>query len=289
MRVASNSRKLAKLTKTQYGNIQEQSSLADAGNIVAAHPICFQLNNPGVGQYGPAIIAPGGGADRIYKVSQFNLSTGYPLHSEDEDHVPNGPQLFMKRVDLQFKFTGFVPCTHITIHILRQKKTIDRDYWNPQNMGHTFMPHLLYGMQNLAGFTANTIDTDTFQILQTRKVFMNSTAASSVVAVAANERTSDPTTSPCKYVTMKIHMNRVCKQLHQSVNETTGNDNTHLDVHEEDGTESKGGYSWDNQHPLSNIWCVVSCDDESAFGAAITGNAVRCHIIRKCVWRDNRG
>jgi len=47
-----------------------------------------------------------------------------------------------------------------------------------------------------------------------------------------------------------------------------------------------GSYNYDNQHPLSNIWCLISTDDETAVASVITGDAVSVEIIRTCIWRD---
>ena len=45
-------------------------------------------------------------------------------------------------------------------------------------------------------------------------------------------------------------------------------------------------WAFDNQHPLNNVWCVISTDDESTLGATFTGDAVGVQIIRKLTWQD---
>lgn len=290
-RVLRNTRAISDLREKLYGPLQVQRSLGDEFTVVASKPVCFQINNPGYGQFGPAILRHAGALGGVERIGGFEKSTGMPFHAKDEDHLPNGPTLLLKSVHLQFKFEGYVDNTKIRIDVIRQKKAIDGDIWNPNTGDQTFMPHILNGLENLAGFTANEIDTSLFQVLATKHLFMNSKATSNFEDLAQDRPTTRPTTSNIAYCDLDLKLDKVCKQLLPSLDEKSGIDTAdqNFDAHDEDGAESKGPYAYDNQHPLSNIWCLVSTDDQTALTALVDGDSVRCHVIRKCVWRDRRG
>lgn len=272
-----------------YGPVQQQHSLAGPTFITADHPLCFQINNPAYGTNGPRLLKSDYlGANSLHQHGSFALSQGNPLHELDEDMHPNGPKLLLKSVDLQFKFEGFVDNTHIRVDIVRQKKAVDPDVWNP-NGTENFMPSLLYGFKNLAGFTANTLDRRTFEVLATRKLFMNSRGSSNAIDTAQDRLTVDATTRNVKFCNINLNLNKVVKQLRAAHDEHTGDIMPGQDTHGEDGNLAKGQYGYDNIHPLANIWCIVSSDDATHIGSVVDGDGVKCHIIRKCVWRDHLG
>jgi len=287
--ISRNTTAIRALKDQVFGPIQEQRTVSDEFVVVASRPCLFLVNNPGLGTYGPQLLREHDTDDHVTSVGSFSLAgQGLPFYTNDGDHCPNGPKLLLKEVDLQFKIHGFLDDTRVRIDIIRQKKAIQGDIWNPQQGLSTFMPHIANGLKYLAGFNSNEIPRDTFQVLQTRHVYLNSKGQANVADTAADRNTTDATTVPTKYCHIKLRLNKVCKQLESSLNESTGADNIEQDVHTEDHTDSKGNYSFDNQHPLSNIWCVVSSDDATAIGSALTGDAVKVTVLRKCIWRDPR-
>jgi hypothetical protein len=281
----SNARKIAKLTQDQYGPVQKQiTRLGDPVIVTASRPICFQLNNPGSGLHGPQLLRSTESNDyRNDRITDFAIQQDNIL-TDMIEHVPNGPKLLMKYVKLQFRVSGFLDTTRVRFDVVRQKK-LNFNIYDPHT-GHNFMPALLPGFKNTVGFTPHKIDRNTFQVLQSKTVYMNSRASSNILDTAEDRATTDATTPPVKIVNMYIPMNKVCRQLDSSMNEETMADNQDQDAHDEDGNRSKGTYSWDNQHPLANLWLVIGTDDESAVLSQATGDRVLVDIIREVCWRD---
>ena len=269
------------------GPVQTQvTRLAQYVYPTSEHPICFQLNNPGYGLDGPPIFRSVDGDDHVQKLTQFDLVDRGLFFQAEQDHYPNGPSLYMSHVDLKFEIFGFLDYTRVRIDIVRQKK-FDKQFFNPHKGNQNFMPHNIEGFAEICGFTGKEIDRSTFQVLQTKHIYFNSKGSSNPSDVAANAITVEGTTGPYKIVNMHVPLRRVFRQLESSVSETTGDDSYNLNAHSE-STDTKGSYSHDNQHPLANVWCIISTDDQSALTHLIDGDAVRVNIVRKCVWRDNR-
>jgi len=286
--ITKNAAAITTLTKTLQGDLQTQASmLADAQVVVSAKPLCFQLNNPGLGDYGPQLLRAAETHDHCDRLTKFVLEDRGPFYANEQHHVPNGPKLFIENVQLKFEFYGFVDSTRIRVDIVRQKK-IDKQYWNPHDGTMNYMPNNLHGFEHLAGFTSREIDRSTFEVLQTKHLYLNSKASSNLADAAQDRPTSEATTSPYKLLTMNVPLKKTYTQLEATVNETTGVDDTQLDAHGEDGAESKGSYSYDNQDPFTNVWCIISTDDMTALGDVVTGDSVRVNIIRKVTWRDFR-
>jgi hypothetical protein len=61
--------------------------------------------------------------------------------------------------------------------------------------------------------------------------------------------------------------------------------------HEANDAERQHPSSWsfDNQYPTSNIFCVISSDDQTGFLSVVTGDSVSVRIIRGVTWQDHRG
>lgn len=287
--IRRNSSAITKLKQQIYGPLQTQRSASSIFNVVASRPVCFQINNPGFGQYGPQLLMEHSGDDHVSSIGHFTLTNQNLMAADrDNEHRVNGPSLLLKEIDLQFRFTGYLDDTRIRVDIIRQKKAIPGHVWNPNAAYETFMPHLMPYMQNLAGFTSNEIDRSVFQVLATRRVYINSKGSANAADLLEDRNTIDGSTVNTKYCNICLKMNKVCKQLDSSVDESDGLDNFGLDAHDEDNTDAKGSYAFDNQHPLANLWCIVSTDDQTAFGSIVSGDAVNCTILRKCVWRDRR-
>jgi hypothetical protein len=202
----SNFNAIAKLKRQIYGPLQYQRSLSAPLQVSATKPLLFQLNNPTYGPIGPQIMRPSDSDRGVIRANQFNLSTGNIFRSEDDDNKLNGPKMYMRYVDLQFKFEGYLQDCHITIDIIRQKKAISQGWWNSHNDKPQFMPHL--------------------------------------------------------------------------------EDKTDQNIHTQDGNLGLGNYAFNNIHPLSNVWCVISCDDTASMTDVFTGDECKVSMIRECCWRD---
>lgn len=63
-------------------------------------------------------------------------------------------------------------------------------------------------------------------------------------------------------------------------------ENPNAEQSEHDGTPHGSAWGHNNQHPLSNIWCILSTDDETAISPG-TGDNVSVKIIRKLTWQDS--
>jgi len=265
------------------------SRLADPQTVVAAKPFCFQLNNPAVGIDGPQLLRAKGSGDHCDRITDFQMDEHRPLfNSAEEAHYANGPQCYIKFCLLKFHFYGYVDATRIRIDIVRQRRPVQQNVWNPHAAGN-YMPNLLNGFANICGFNTNEIDKKTFEVLQTKYLYMNSKGTSNAVDTVQDRNTTDATTPHDIYCNMFIPMNQLYKQLDSSINEYTGVDDTEMNVHNEDGNESKGSYSWDNQMPYGkagNVWCVISTDDRTALDELVDGDSVSFDIIRKVSWRD---
>jgi hypothetical protein len=289
----SNFNAIAKLKRQIYGPLQYQRSLSAPLQVSATKPLLFQLNNPTYGPIGPQIMRPSDSDRGVIRANQFNLSTGNIFRSEDDDNKLNGPKMYMRYVDLQFKFEGYLQDCHITIDIIRQKKAISQGWWNSHNDKPQFMPHLAPALMNLAGFSANSIDKKLFQVLYSKKLYINSKGSKNVADALATTtgdevipNTTDGTTRHVKYAHLRVSLNRVFKQLQSSVHEDTGEDKTDQNIHTQDGNLGLGNYAFNNIHPLSNVWCVISCDDTASMTDVFTGDECKVSMIRECCWRD---
>lgn len=293
--IKANTRAIGALRQQLYGPLQTQRSHSESGfYVVASRPVLFQVNNPECGAKGASILRETDSGDFVSRIMGFNkasYSSSLPFYDKEEDNVVNGPRLLLKQVELQFKVHGFVDDTRVRIDVIRQKKVVNKNHWNYHDANEHFMPHMAKGFKDLAGFSANEIDRKYFEVLATRHLYLNSKGSSNFVDTTAGNITTEATTAPTKYCKIDLKFpkgGKVCRQLTSSLNQTTGNDATDQDIEVEE-VDAKGSYSWQNQHPLANVWCIISSDDGTAFGSIIDGDAVEVEILRKCVWRDIRG
>jgi hypothetical protein len=293
--ITANRRAIEQLRVNMYGPLQTQRSHSESGfYVVASRPVLFQVNNPECGAKGASILRETENGDFVSRIMGFtkaSYSSGLPFYDKEEDNVVNGPKLLLKQVELQFKVHGFLDDTRVRIDVIRQKKVVNKNHWNYHDANEHFMPHMAKGLKGIAGFSSNEIDSRFFEILATRHLYFNSKGSSNVLDTANSEITTEATTPPTKYCKIDLRFpkgGKVCKQLTSSVDQTSGNDATDQDIETEE-VDAKGSYSWQNQHPLSNIWCLISSDDGTAFGSLVDGDAVEVQILRKCVWRDIRG
>ena len=164
-----------------------------------------------------------------------------------------------------------------------------------QTASDQYLPRALHKLQNLSGFTANSLDTKMYEVLAYRKVYMNSKGSRHGLDHAEHMLTADgeymttPATTPAvrhAHISFK-RFNKVVKQLESSINESTAGDSETYDA--DSNTPIVSNYSYDNVHPFSNVWCLISCSD--TFGGVdwATDDRVKVECIRKVGWRDKLG
>lgn len=286
----SNKRAINLLRQQQFGPIQVQQSLShDSVVPTAEHPILFCASNVQCGNPNGCKIyrVNESVSNKIQKETFFTESTGFKFQQQDSQNIANGPRMLLLEAEFQFKLRGFLQNTHVRIDFIRQKKTITGEYWSPQT-NVNWMPHNADGFKELAGFTANAIDTRIFEVLATRKIYFNSMGSANTADGIEDRNTTEATTAPQKLVTMSLKFKggKIIKQLESSRNNLTAADSADLDAHNEDGNLSKGSYDFDNVHPLSNVWCLISTDDTTDLAEIVTGEELTVDIIRKYKWRD---
>ena len=198
-------------------------------------------------------------------------------------------------VNLKFKFTGVVTDTRITIHIIKQKKFV-HDFWamDTSHIRSMFLPNSLQSMRNLAGFTPNTIDRTTFDILASRKLYLNSAASQQSLDGGINYTMEQSTTSDTKICNIVLRLDKILKQLHVSQDEPEGDEDLNVAESANPMFGVKGPYKYTNLHPLSTIWCLISTDDTQSLSDLIPdadgvnrGN-LKMECIRKMTWQDKR-
>jgi hypothetical protein len=280
-----------------YGPVQCQMHLSHKSvTPVKNHPILFCATDVQAGSDLSKIYYVDSGEALNIKLadSYWAKSDGHKFFANETEHVPNGPKMLLLEAEYTFKITGFLANTHVRIDFVRQKKAISGDYWNPSTVTNQ-MPYNADGFKELAGFTTNSIDTRTFQLLATRKVFFNSKGSKNLTDAlieggGPESNTVDATTRSEQIVTVPLRWKggKVIKQLDSSINEVDGEDAIDMDAATGDGQRAKGSYAFDNVHPLSNVWCIISTDDTTALPDIVTGQSVTVAMIRKLKWRDER-
>lgn len=303
-----NKKAIRKLQSNQWGTYQAVTSTLTqptvGGFIVLRdHPLLFEVTNPMSGSHGPDLYTTshqshGNTARLTYSFQDFQgpgNAHGDYMDSETK-HIPNGPMIRLNWVNLQFKFTGVLTDTRITVHILRQKKIV-HDFWQQAAVGvnHMFLPETLQSMTNIAGFTPNKIDTKTFEIVASRRVYLNSEASQQSLDGGINYTMEQSTTADTKICRIALKLNKVLKQLHVSEDEPNGEIDLNVAEAPNPLYASKGPYKYTNLHPLAAMWCLISTDDTQTLSDILPdadgvnrGN-LKVEVIRRCVWQDRRG
>lgn len=287
-----NARQIAQLRNSQWGAYQTTSSgLSGLLNVTSAHPLAFHINNPHCGTEGPYMYRP----NALGAIDATNVGFTQWTGVDEDSHLhrsanfkPNGPRLMLRTVDLQFKFEGFCDETRIRVDVVRQKR-LPSDIFNPtEATKELFLPYTLTNFKYLAGFTQNTIDRAAYDVIATKHLYLNSKGQANTVDAAQDRNTIDGTTSTTKFCHIRLKLNKILRQLEPSMNEADGTD--HMAHHPSDfARPHPSSYGWDNQHPLSNVWCIISSDDATGFLSSLTGDAVSVNVIRRVTWQDQRG
>jgi len=290
--ILANSAKLTQLTKRLYGPIQIERSYTDTGaHITANSPWCFNVNNP----FSDFDCEP-----HVFHINALGVTHNfesfkkYVAPHDDEDAGLVSPQhpCFLKWAQFEFEFKGTVDDTHIQIDIVQPRGVAPTSWYEPADTVHeNMLPKNLKHFQQLAGFTQHRIDKKAFRVLQTRKLYMDSRPTNPI-----NEDpqypTVEATTRAVKRCKMHIPINRQLKPLNEMNFRHTQTGVPRVpnspDWYEQTFTNAMdaGPYSYANIDPRQQIWCIISCSDQSALGASVTGDAVECTIHRTMCWRD---
>ena len=272
-----------------YGPVQYQSTHFDGITPLGNKPWIFQVNNPSYGHTGPAILyLDSTSGTNVSRDTEFSLSDGLIGNkNEEQDNVANGPSLLLKWVSLKFKVEGYLANKNLRIDIVRQKSAVVGSAWDPFATNN-YLPHNLDEFVNLAGFTSNFINPKKFEVLQTKKLRLNSRKSNPILQSGELDADAamDGDTPVIQYLDFFLPLNKVCKQIQTTTDENAGGDTTTFNPHASDGLQSRGGYAFDNQHPLANIWCIISCDDDTDILTALTQDSASVSCIRRCCWRD---
>lgn len=284
--INTNRRQLRKLTNQLWGEFQEQKSVTtNPITVLANQPALFHVTNPASDQHGPYIHTCDFLTGNHYLTDNHFHKWQGPSDMDndenDEKHIPNGPKLKLLFADFQFKFHGFVNDTRLRVDFIQQKN-ITTDFWNV-NQPRQFLPNTIPGFANIAGFDPNEIDKKNYRVLKTKYLFMNAAGSSNATDTLQDRDTTSATTPPSKFCHIRLNLNKILKQLDSSLHEVTGLDDQAASV-DHTGVGHGGPWRYENQHPLSNIWCLISSDDKTTWD----GDHPTVEIIRKMAWRDSR-
>lgn len=291
-----NATAIRKLRNDSYGSYQSQTSiLTGSGDLTVLrdHPIAFHVNDPNSGNHGPQLYTLENGTNnlksagydfRVYQGEGFWMGD---YQDDDVQHMANGPMMRLNYATFDFKFSGIVKDTRIRIDFVRQKKHMT-DFWD-QARGKQYLPSTLMSFRNLAGFTPNRIDKTVFQVLTTKYIYLDSKAQQVSNDAGATYIMDQALTAETRRCRVSLKLNRVYKQLENTTNDLTGDDQVFNGAPGLPTMDNRanGPYKFNNLNPLSNIFCIISCDDSRSWTDAFTGTShVNVEIIRKMTWQD---
>ena len=286
---------IKRLKFNEWGSIQSRTSTQlSESTFTADHPICFHVNNLNSGSYGPQLWRPNAyGEPNTISGGHFSNFMGVgnaegDMNDLETQMLVNGPKFKLLYATFDFEFHGFLDATNVRVDFIRQKK-IDHDFYHASHGEANFLPHALGAFRQLAGFTPNRIDQTKFQILATRKLYFNSKGSSNLADQTQDRNTTDATTAPIKHARVCLKLRKIFKQLRNTTDQASGVQSNVDPFQEQSGHDASAGMGFDNFHPLSNIWCILSTDDQTAFASFATGDSVKLKIIRKVTWQDHVG
>jgi len=279
----------------EWGTIQSQTSSNRHGHVFSQdHPICFHVNNLFTNADGPMLYQPNGSNNPvILGHGSFDKWVGVGNAEGDVDdknitHIPNGPKLKLLWATYDFEFQGYMDNCNIRIDFVRQKK-LDLDFYSPSHGVNNFLPHSLAAFNRISGFSENRIDTTKFQILKTKHLFINSRGLQTAADASLERMTTEPTTTNVKRCRVALKLNKICKQLRNSTDEQSRVQDHDDPMHSLSTQYSNSAWGFDNQHPLSNIFCIISTSDTTGIQDFATGDRLSVKIIRKMTWMDHVG
>lgn len=286
---------IKRLKFNEWGSIQSQTSSNRHGHVFSQdHPICFHVNNMYTNADGPFLYRPDGGNNPvILGHGSFDKWVGVGNAEGDVDdgdikHIPNGPKLKLLWATFDFEFSGYLDNCQIRIDFVRQKK-LDTDFYSPAHGVNNFLPHALGAFNRIAGFTENRIDRSKYQVIKSKFLYINSRGLQTVADASQDRMTTEPTTSNVKRCRVALKMNKICKMLRDTTDEATRVQSTDDSMATQSTHYSDSSWGFDNQHPLSNVFCILSTSDTTGIQDFATGDRLSVKIIRKMTWQDHVG
>lgn len=293
--VNKNALAIKRLKFNEWGPIQSQTSSNRHGHVLSQdHPICFHVNNMYCNADGPFLYRPDGSNNPvILGHGSFDKWVGVGNAEGDVDdadmkHVPNGPKLKLLWATFDFEFAGYMDNCAIRIDFVRQKK-LDTDFYSPAHGVSNFLPHSVAAFNRIAGFCENRIDRTKYEVLKTKHLYINSRGLQTVADASQDRMTTEPTTSNIKRCRIALKMNKICKMLRDTTDETSRVQSTDDTMATNSTHYSNSSWGFDNQHPLSNVFCILSTSDTTGIQDFATGDRLSVKIIRKMTWQDPIG
>ncbi len=296
---------IKKLQNDKWGPYQTQTQYnTESFTVTAGAPVLFQLNNLDHGDKGPHFYYPSASVNHI-ATGLGDLGT-FSVHSaptigdqysvlEESLARPNGNVLKWNFCELQFEIEGFLDNTHVDIWIVKQKR-MPMDPWNLENHKLTpNLPHTSPMFKNVSGFGPDRVSYKNFRVLHHKRLFFNSKPSSTYADLvsegnnAGEQPTVAATTRHIKHCSFKWRPNQLLKQLKHSraYTEEQDHDEMGIDANPTSHEPATGRWSYENQNPLANTWCILTTDDKTTLGSSLDGDAVSVKVIRRNVWQDD--
>ena len=294
-------RKVNFLMNARWGQVQKNLHISDPIVPIAGAPFAFdatnftcrRLNDQGSEISPGAIIyqvnAAGTG---VTNAGKFNIDTADMLNNPYWDAVNR---------DLAGDTGAYKPIRATYTFQIKGRPSLD-DTWidirllahrpgtlNPSPVAQArMMPFGLVYMKRLTGID-NDINYSYFKQYYHKRIYLNSqtynqpaTPAQGLPADGTIGATA--TTGNTKYVRMTIRPKKVRTQT-VTWPETPGDSQVPDPNQSGEQWATDGAYSELNCPPEQTLWCVVSCNDQSA----ILGDALIIKMKREVVWRDGMG
>lgn len=295
--IVRNTKAIKRLREESYGTVQYNAGVSGEFHVFTDHPVLHHINNLNMNGYetgdqqGPEIYRINGTHAEVCAQMMKHDHSSQPNHLMNPDIMhdrPNGPILKHMRTRLVFQIDALVNDAHVTIQIIRQKKMPP---WGHQSDATNYLPAGGAAFKRLAGPMAiNKLDPKTYEICATRKIWINSKGrTTNADATLAHQYTSYPTTNGLKHCVIDFKPNKVYKQLDSAIDQVTGNEDFDINVtdnHHDVAADMVGSWSYDNLHPLSNYWVLISCDKHGNPASTVTGSDVSVSFKRENWWRD---
>jgi len=269
------SKQIYHLEMSKYGKVQQNyHTLRSVINPTGAAPCCLDLTDftcsrptgpsgaTGAGVYQHA----GATNPQVTNWSIVPYSNNIYWENQNSDQPDTGSYLAMNATYfVEVKGVNALDNTRIRFDVISQRaEALALDNFDaavlPETLG--YMKHLAQPM----GAASNRINPTFFKKYFTKTVFINS---------SKTDQYSKGTTANIMRFSFKIKPNKVCTQ--RVTRPTIGSLDPAAEV-------NNGNFGPENVHPTQPLWLVISTDDLSSIG-----DAVSVDISRRIVWRDTIG
>lgn len=269
------SKQVYSLQMSKYGSVQQNyHTLSEIIIPTGVQPLCLDLtdftchrpDNPNsqngalVYQHVPGLVVPSTPSKWTIQPYEQN----YYWNKQNKDQPDGGAYLAMSATYfVEIVGVNALDNTRVRFDVISQKP--DAIVSNPGVSDNT-LPNTLVHMKHLAnpmGSASNRINPLYFRKYFSKTVFINSTKTDS---------NTKGTTANIIRFSFKIKPNKLCTQ--QDTNPTIGN----LDPQPEIPRGNFGPYNVNATQPL---WMLISTDDRTSIGDAVSVN-----MSRRIVWRD---